>query len=54
MENNNSMRNSNKSSKSQQIYILSTQQNSTMLSNIWDTITNFFKSDEIVEPQNNN
>ena len=53
MENYNSMRNSNKSSKSQQIYIFSTKQNSTMLSNIWDTITNFFKSDEIVEPQFN-
>ena len=47
------MRNSNKSSKSQQIYIFSTKQNSTMLSNIWDTITNFFKTDEIVEPQIN-
>lgn len=49
--NNNNLRNSNKSSKSQQIYILSTKQTSSTLSNIWESITNYFKSDEIVEPK---
>jgi CDGSH-type Zn-finger protein len=51
MEKNNSLRSSNKSSRSQQIYILSTRQTSSTLSNIWETITNYFKSDEIVEPK---
>ena len=51
MENHKNLRTSNQSSKSQKIYIFSTKQNSTTFSNIWDTITNYFKSDEIVEPK---
>ena len=50
MYNNNNLRASNKSSKPQKIYILSTKQTSSPFSNIFDTIINYFKSDEIVEP----
>ena len=51
MEKNSSLRASNKSTRSQQIYILSTKQTSSTLSNIWESITSYFKSDEIVEPK---
>ena len=52
MENHNNIRNSNKSSKSQQIYLLSTKQNFPNLSSIWETINNYFKSDEKEEYKN--
>ena len=46
MEDHNDTRGTNLSSRSQQIYLLSKQTTSS-LSNIWDSITNFFKSDEV-------
>ena len=48
--NNTSIRASYKSSKPQKIYILSTKQTTSTFSNIFETIVNYFKSDEIVEP----
>ena len=50
MYSNKNIRASNKSTNPQKIYILSSKQTSSTFSNIFETIANYFKSDEIVEP----
>ena len=52
MEKYNYMRGSNISSNSEQVYILSTKQTSSTLSDLWESITKLFKkSDEILIPK---